>query len=251
MQKLSVVIITHNEEENILRCLTSVKDLADEIVVVDSLSTDRTAEICRSFGCNVVTHPFEGYGQQKQFAVDQAGNDWILSLDADEVVTEELKQEIRNLMKHETFPCDGYQIPRSLFYMGKVLRYSGTGNELLLRLFNRTKGRFTVVKVHEGIEVNGSISRLNGRIIHYSYRDLSHHLQKINTYTTQAAEGYISRGKSFSKAWVVFKFPVSFFVFYIIRRGILDGYPGFLWSVFAALYGSLKVAKTIEMQKKK
>lgn len=251
MQKLSVVIITQNEEENILRCLTSVKGLADEIVVVDSLSTDRTAEICRSFGCKVITHPFEGYGQQKQFAVEQAGNDWILSLDADEVVTEELKQEIRNLMKHETVPSNGYQIPRSLFYMGKVLRYSGTANEILLRLFDRTKGRFTVVKVHERIEVSGSIGRLNGRIIHYSYRDLSHHLQKINTYTTRAAEGYISRGKSFSKAWVAFKFPVSFFVFYIIRLGILDGYPGFLWSVFAALYGSLKVAKTIEMQKKK
>jgi glycosyltransferase involved in cell wall biosynthesis len=251
MQKLSVVIITHNEEENILRCLASVKDLADEIVIVDSFSTDRTTEICRSSGCKVVTHAFEGYGQQKQFAVEQTSNNWILSLDAEEVVTEELKQEIKTLLNQASVSCSGYRIPFSLFYMGRILRHSGTGNEFHLRLFDRTNGRFTVVKVHEGIEVSGSIGTLNGRIIHYSYRDLSHHLQKINTYTTQAAEEYIHRGRSFSKVWVVFKFPVSFFVFYIIRLGILDGYPGFLWSFFAAFYGSLKVAKTIEMQKKK
>ncbi|MCX6244485.1 MAG: glycosyltransferase family 2 protein [Bacteroidetes bacterium] len=251
MQKLSVVIITHNEEENILRCLSSVKEIADEIVVVDSFSTDRTAEICRSQGCNVVSHAFEGYGQQKQFAVDQARNNWILSVDADEVVTEDLKLEIRKLLEKDSVSFSGYRIPFSLFYMGRILKHSGTGNEFHLRLFDRTKGRFTVVKVHEGIEVNGPLGTLKGRIIHYSYRDLSHHLQKIDTYTTQAAEGYASRGKSFSKIWVVFKFPVSFFVFYIIRLGILDGYPGFLWSFFAAFYGSLKVAKTIEMQKQK
>jgi len=251
MQQLSVIIITHNEEENILRCILSVKDLADEILVVDSFSSDRTVEICNASGCKVISHEFEGYGQQKQFGVEQAGNDWILSLDADEVVTDELKQEIRTLMQKEPIPHEGYQIPFSLFYMGRILRYSGTGNEFHLRLFDRTKGRFTVVKVHEGVEVNGPVGTLKGKIIHYSYRDLVHHLQKINTYTTQAAEGYTARGRTFSKAWVAFKFPVSFFVFYIIKLGILDGYPGFLWSFFAAFYGSMKVAKTIEMQEHK
>jgi hypothetical protein len=101
------------------------------------------------------------------------------------------------------------------------------------------------------VDVNGPVGMLKGKIIHYSYRDLSHHIQKTNTYTTQAAEGYIARGRRFSKAWVAFKFPVSFFVFYIIKLGILEGYPGFLWSFFAAFYGSMKVAKTIEMQEKK
>jgi hypothetical protein len=162
-----------------------------------------------------------------------------------------LKQEIRILLQKETIPHGGYQIPFSLFYMGRILRYSGTGNEFHLRLFNRTKGRFRFVAVHESVEVTGQVGMLKGKIIHYSYRDLFHHLQKINTYTTQAAVGYFSGGRKFSKAWVVFKFPVSFFVFYIIRLGILDGYPGFLWSFFAAFYGSVKVAKTIEMQEKK
>ncbi len=248
MQQLSVVIITYNEEENILRCIHSVKDLADEILIVDSFSADHTVEICNSSGCKVILHPFEGYGQQKQFGVDQAGNNWILSLDADEVVTDELKQEIRTLMQQEAIPHGGYKIPFSLFYMGRIFRHKETDN---LRFFDRTKGRFRFVKVHEGVDVNGPVGTLKGKIIHYSYRDLSHHIQKTNTYTTQAAEGYIARGRTFSKAWVALKFPVSFFIFYIIKLGILEGYPGFLWSFFAAFYGSMKVAKTIEMQEKK
>ena len=248
MQQLSVVIITYNEEENILRCIHSVKDLADEILIVDSFSTDHTVEICNSSACKVFLHPFEGYGQQKQFGVDQASNNWILSLDADEVITDELKQEIRTLLQQETIPCGGYQIPFYLFYMGRILRHTRGRN---LRLFDRTKGRFRYVKVHESVDVNGPVGMLKEKIIHYSYRDLSHHIQKINTYTTRAAEGYIARGRTFSKAWVAFKFPIGFFIFYIIKLGILEGYPGFLWSFFAAFYGSVKVAKTIEMHEKK
>jgi glycosyltransferase involved in cell wall biosynthesis len=248
MRKLSVVIITYNEEGNILRCINSVKDLADEIVVVDSFSTDRTVEICNSSGCRVFLHQFEGYGQQKQFGVDQAVNDWILSLDADEEVTNELKQEIRTLLQKKVIPHGGYYIPFAFCYMGRVLRHVGVGN---LRLFDRTRGRFRIVAVHESVDMDGSIGKLKGKVIHYSYRDLSHHLQKLNTYTTQAAEGYIANGKTFSKVWVGFKFPITFFVFYFIRLGIINGYRGFLWSFFAAFYGSLKVAKTIEMQEKK
>ena len=251
MQQLSVVIITYNEEEKILRCIDSIRDLAQEILVVDSFSTDRTVEICKSAGCRVISRQFEGYGQQKQYGVEQAGNNWILSLDADELVTEELKIEVRGLMENEQIRDAGYEIPFSLFYMGRILRFSGTGNEFHLRLFDRTKGRFTEVKVHEGVTITGPVGTLKGKIIHYSYRDLFHHLQKINTYTTQAAEGYAARGKRYSKAWAACKFPVSFFVFYILKLGILDGYPGFLWSFFAAFYGSVKVAKTIEMQEKK
>jgi len=247
MQNLSVVVITFNEEANILRCINSVKGLADEILVVDSQSTDRTVEISRNAGCRVIIHPFEGYGQQKQFGVDQANNDWILSIDADEEVTPELKDEIKILLNAD-IPNDGYNIAITLLYMGKILR--NTGNNYL-RLFNRTKGKFRFVKVHEKVDLEGSVGRLKSKILHYSYRDLAHHLQKINTYTTQAAEGYTEKGRRFSKPWVAFKFPITFFVYYFIRLGILDGYPGFLWAFFAAFYGSIKVAKTIEIQEKK
>ncbi len=251
MNKLSVVIITFNEAQNILRCIDSVAAFADEVVVVDSLSTDETVALSESKGCRVTRHAFEGYGQQKQFATDLAKNNWVLSIDADEVVSEELRSEITTLLAKESIPEAGFDIPFSLFYLGKILKFSGVGKEFHLRLFDKNRGCFTKAEVHEGIEVKGPVGKLEGKMIHYSYRDLAHHLQKINTYTTQAAEGYSRKGRRFSKPWVAFKFPVSFFVFYIIRLGILDGYPGFMWSFLAAFYGSYKVAKTIELQEKK
>ena len=202
MPKLTVVIITHNEERNILRCLESVKPVADEIVVVDSMSADHTAEICREFGCKVFFREFDGYGTQKQFAVNQASNDWVLSIDADEVLSQELQREINRMFqdptKSEIQHC-AFLIPFSLHYMGRILKHSGVGNEVHLRLFNRTGGRFTTVPVHEGVEVQGSTGKLNGRIIHYSYRDISHHVEKINTYTSQAADGYRKNSRSFFK----------------------------------------------------
>jgi glycosyltransferase involved in cell wall biosynthesis len=263
MPKLSVVIIVWNEAYNILRCLESVKPVADEIVVIDAMSTDNTAGICRAFGCRVYQREFDGYGTQKQFAVDMATHDWVFSIDADEVVSEELRIELAGIFgplgnkvtgtasegTGKSMPA-GFNIPFSLFFMGKLLRYSGVGKEIHLRLFNRARGGFTRVPVHEGIEVTGPVVQLKGRIIHYSYRDISHHLGKINTYTSQAAEGYGKQGRSFSKIWVVLKFPLSFFSFYIIKRGFLDGYPGFMWSFLAAVYATLKIAKTLELKRK-
>jgi glycosyltransferase involved in cell wall biosynthesis len=252
MPKLSVVIITLNEASNILRTLESVKPFADEIVVVDSMSADLTADLCREFGCTVYQREFDGYGTQKQFAVDQASNDWIFSVDADEVVTEELQKEIIALFT--AMPDTGfsglhhpaYLIPRSLHFMGRILRFSGVGKELLLRLFDRNKGGFTTVAVHEEIVVKGSSGTLRGQLIHYSYKNISDHLEKINSYTSLAAEDNAKRGRVFSKFRVALKFPAVFFTFYMLKGGFLDGYPGFMWSLLAAVYASLKVAKTIE-----
>lgn len=256
---LSVTIIVKNEEKNILRCLESVKPVAGEIIVVDSMSTDQTASICRSFGCRVFQREFDGYGSQKQFAVDQATNDWILSIDADEVISDELRRELIamfGLQSHKVTESElaistspsGYRIPFSLCFMGRIMKHSGVGNEFHLRLFDRRKGRFTTVPVHEGIEITGNTSELKGRIIHYSYRDISHHLGKINIYTSQAADGNLSRGKSYPRIWVGLKFPFSFFSFYFLKGGILDGYPGFMWSFMAAVYATLKIAKTVELK---
>jgi len=253
MPRISVVIITLNEENNILRCLESVKPFADEIIVVDSMSTDNTIKICTDFGCKVHHREFTGYSSQKQFAVDQAVNDWVFSIDADEVVSAELQKEILEIFsEHANTGMAGpeqpaaYRFRRSLHFMGKLMHFSGVRNEYHIRLFNRKKGGFKPVTVHEAIEVTGYTGTLSGRFIHYSYRDISHHLEKINTYTSLAAEGNKKRGKSFSKIWVALKFPVSFFSFYFIKLGFLDGYPGFMWSFLAAVYSSLKIAKTIE-----
>jgi len=256
MPKLSVTIITFNEEANILRTLESVKPVADEIVVVDSMSTDQTLTICREFGCRVVQREFDGYGTQKQFAVDQASNDWVFSIDADEVVTKELQKEIiamfagKNGAVSTVLHHPGYRIPRALFFMGRLMRHSAAGKEFILRIFDRTKGRFTTVAVHERIEVNGSAGMLHGRLIHYSDRDISHHLEKSNTYTSLAAREYHDQGKSFSKTWAALKFPTSFISFYFVKRGFLDGYQGFMWSFLAAVSATLKVAKTIEQNRK-
>ena len=252
MPELSVVIITFNEEANILRTLESVRPFADEIVVVDSMSSDRTASICKDFGCRVYEREFDGYGTQKQFAVDQSSNDWVFSIDADEVVTEELQREIKAMFAGKKVPGlpapehPAYRVPRCLHFMGRVLRHSGVGREYLLRLFDRTKGGFTRVAVHEEIKVEGTSGILRGSLIHYSYRNISHHLDKINNYTSLAASDYAKNGRTFSRLWVALKFPVSFFSFYVIKGGFLDGYPGFMWSFLAAVYGSLKIAKTIE-----
>jgi glycosyltransferase involved in cell wall biosynthesis len=248
MANLSVVIIAHNEEEIIRRCLDSVKSVAEEIVVIDSMSSDRTAEICRSFGCRVFSRVFDGYGTQKQFAVDQAAHDWVLSIDADEVLTPELQEEMLILMA-DPGEAAGFEIPFALFYMGRLLRFGGVGHEKHLRLFNRKHGRFTTVPVHEGIQTEGKTGRLHGKIHHYSYRSISHQLQKIDTYSTQGAKANAAKGRSFLKCQVFLKFKFTFLAIYLLKGGIFDGYPGFMWAYTNALYSSLKVAKTIEMKK--
>ncbi len=244
----SVAIITLNERENITRAVTSALAVSDDIVVVDSMSADGTAEICRGLGCRVFERPFDGYGSTKQFAVDQALNDWVLVLDADEVLTPGLQAELNQLFAGGATPSgfDGYRIPRSLHFMERVMKHSGTGREMLLRLFDRRKGAFTKAAVHEEILVDGPVGTLAGGLLHYSYRDIRHHLEKINHYSTLAAEDYVRKGRRFGKAWVAVKFPATFFTFYILKGGILDGYPGFMWSFLAGVYASLKVAKTIE-----
>jgi len=250
MPGISAVIIAKNEEDKIRRCLDSLKSFASEIVVVDSMSEDHTADICRDSGCRVFQREFDGYGNQKQFAVDKAVNDWVLSVDADEVLSSELQQELAGFAAKREPPFDAYKIPFSLVYMGRILKHSGVGHETHLRLFNRNKGRFTTYPVHEGIVTSGSTGRLKNRILHYSYRDIRHHIEKINIYTSQAAEGLVKKGKKYNPLAVAIKFPLSFFTFYVIRGGLLDGYPGFVWSYLAAVYATLKVAKTAELYKK-
>ena len=250
MPPISAIIITKNEEDKIRRCIESLKSFAAEVVVVDSMSSDRTAELCQESGCRVFRREFDGYGNQKQFAAAQAVNDWVLSVDADEVLTPELQEELAGITAAGELPFDAYAIPFSLVYMGKVLKHSGVGNETHLRLFNRNKGRFTASAVHEGIVTSGTIGKLKNRILHYSYKDISHHLEKINIYTSQAAEGLVRKGKRYSHFVIACKFPLSFLTFYIIKGGILDGYPGFVWSYLAAFYTTIKIAKTAELQKR-
>ena len=250
MTGLTVTIITYNEEKNIGRCLDAIRGLTDEILVVDSFSTDNTVGICESYGCQIIQRKFTGFSDQKQFAVDQAKNDWILILDADEVVSDELKKEIALILHQDRIPFSGYEICFALFYMGRIMHHSGVGNEHKVRIFNRKYGAFEFAVVHEKLKMTGPVGRVKGKIIHNSYADLYHHVDKTNRYTSLAATINYDQGKKYSKLWVFFKFPISFMIYYFIKGGILDSYPGFMWSLLAAFSTTIKIAKTIEMKEK-
>ncbi len=250
MDGLTVIIITYEEEKNIGKCLEALQGLADEILVVDSFSKDKTVEICKSYRCSVIQRKFIGFADQKQFAVDEAKNDWILSVDADEVITNELKIEIADLLRQDKLPYQGYNIRISLFYLGKILNHSGVRSDRKLRLFNRKHGKFEFAEVHEHFKLTGPVGRLKGRIIHYSYNDIHHHITKLNQYTSVAAAQDNKKGKRYSSLWCMFKFPFTFILFFFFKGGFRDGFPGFVWSFFATVYTTVRIAKTIELTKK-
>ena len=225
---LSVTIITLNEEANIRSCLESVK-WADEIVVADSGSTDRTCQICGEYGCRVFNHEWEGYAGQKNFALGQATGDWILSLDADEEVTPDLAAEIRTAVEPD---ADAYFMPRSNQFLGKWMRHGGWYPDQQLRLFRRGSGEFKAVPLHEHIVLSeGALTgRLVNPLLHYTYPTVSDFIEKADRYTTIEAAALIKEGRApksliFS---IVLAFPVKFAEVYFYKGGWLDGLHGFV-----------------------
>lgn len=246
MNKLSIVIITLNEEYNIRKCLESVKEIADEIVVLDSFSTDKTEEICLQYeNLTFFRNKFENYGVQKQLVVDKATNDWVLSIDADEILSLELIDELTNFKKDKA-DFEAYNIGFQTFYQGKILKYS-LSKEKHLRLFNKKFCKFSDSKVHEKIIVDGNIGLLGNKIIHNSYRNLQHHLEKANKYTSLFAEESVKKNKSCCKFKVITRFGLRFFSLYFIKLGFLDGYSGFIWAIMGSYYSFLKYAKLYEL----
>jgi glycosyltransferase involved in cell wall biosynthesis len=242
-EKISCIIITLNEEENIRRSLTAVK-WCEEIIVVDCGSDDKTIDICSEFGCNVYNKDFHGYGEQKRYAVSLAKNDWILNIDADEVVSDELKGEIENIFSAETIDCNGFALPRMLIFLGKKFIYGKESKEYYIRLFNKNFGNFSKDKVHEKVELNGKVKKLNWPFYHYSYKNIEQYFKKFNSYTTDAATALYKSGKYGRKPLViVLGFPIYFFKNYFINRNFLNGIPGFLWALFSSLYPVIKYFK--------
>jgi len=247
MNKLSVVIITYNEASNIGKCLDSVKNLVDEVIVVDSFSTDGTREICNNFGqVTFIEHPFVNFGLQKQFAIEQSTNDWVLSLDADEQLSSKLAEEIQGL-KLNAPSFMAYNIRRSTLYQGRMLRFCGMHSEKHLRLFNKKAGRFPDAKVHEKFLTDCPSGTLKNKMIHQPYRDLAHHLEKINSYTSLFAEAK-AQAKQYSRLGVIFKCFLRFLTIYFVKLAILDGYAGFVWAMMGSYYSFLKYAKIYELK---
>lgn len=245
-KNISATIITYNEEDNIENCLLSIENCVDEIIVVDSYSTDRTKEICQQHkNVRFLEHTFLNYSEQKQFATDQASNEWILSIDADERLTPSLEDEIKSLELNDG-NISAYYINRKTAYLGKVLKHGGIATEKILRLFNKKRGHFADVKVHEYVETNGKSENLKGYIVHDPYKNLSHHLGKIDKYTTLWAADRYERGEHCSGLKVLSKGACRLGIM-MIKMAFLDGYPGMVWSLMSAYYAFLKYAKLHEM----
>ncbi|MDC1403997.1 glycosyltransferase family 2 protein, partial [Crocinitomicaceae bacterium] len=193
--KLSAVIITYNEERNIERCLTSLQDVADEIVVIDSFSKDRTEEICKSFGVTFIQNPFEGHIQQKNFAIQSATNDWILSLDADEALTPELQENIVKVKENQEF--NGYKMNRLTNYCGHWVKYCGWYPDTKTRFINRNFGKWEGVNPHDRLDLKKgeSVGFLKGDILHYSYYTQEDHLKQIEYFGDIAAKELFQSGE--------------------------------------------------------
>lgn len=247
MSTLSVVIITRNEERNIERCLESVA-FADEIIVVDSDSTDRTVEIARGRGATVIHNEFVGYGPAKQAGVDRATKEWVLSIDADEALSPQLAEEMKAVIDAES-SSDGYFVPRCTNFLGRWIRYSNWYPDFVLRLFKRTRGKLDGAVVHEKIVVEGSIGKLRHDLLHYSYPTMEEYVRKFNIYTTMGAEEAHKSGCP-SGWWAMTAKPFAAFIrHYIIKQGFRDGLEGFLISVLSSGAVLVKYAKLRHLNK--
>jgi glycosyltransferase involved in cell wall biosynthesis len=244
MQEISTTVITHNEERNIRRCLESVKPFSAEIVVVDSGSTDRTVDICREYTPHVFTNEWPGYGRQKQLAMEKTTCPWVFSIDADEEVSPGLCEEIRTL----DFGKPGYEMPRRVWYLNRWVNHSGWYPGYILRLFHRESGRFTDEIVHESVRVDGRVGRLKNDLYHYSYRDVSHHIEKVNEFTTLTARKMYEEGRRDGAIKVALYPFFEFLKVYLVKRGFLDGLAGLTISSLHAYYVFLKYAKLYEMK---
>lgn len=251
--KISACIITFNEEKNIRKAIESVS-WADEILLIDSNSTDKTREIAESLGAKVILQDWLGFSRQKQLAVERANNDWIFSLDADERVSEKLKSEILQLKSlPEKSLADGYKIPRLSFYMNCPVRHGGWYPDWQLRLFNRKKGKWKDVLIHESVEMqkDAKIEKLKGNLLHYSVENAAYHHRQIGErYAPLAAEQMFERGKKTSRLKIATAGFTAFFQTYILKAGFLDGFAGFCIARFAAHHAFLKHLLLWEKQNK-
>ncbi len=248
---LSIVIITYNEEHNIRRCLESVQGVGNEILVVDSGSLDGTADICRELGATVIEQDFLGYIEQKNFATSKAKNDWVLSLDADEALTPELKSSILKLFPQPG--ADGYTMNRLTNYCGAWVRHGGWYPDVKLRLYNRNAGQWTGINPHDRFRLNlgSKMLHLQGDILHYSYASLSDHLKQIDRFSTIGAISLLNQGKHSSIAKILYKPLARFLRHYVIKAGFLDGLTGYTIALNSAHAVFLKYLRLYYLQKDK
>lgn len=245
---ISACIITFNEEKRLPRCLHSLS-FVDEIIILDSYSRDGTVQIAKKYGAKIYQRNFTGYVDQKNHAIQLASFEWILVIDADEVVTDNLKNEIIEIIKNRKVVNYAYKIPRITYYLGKWIKHSGWYPDYTSRLFQNGTSEFKGGKVHERLCVNGKTGKLKNRLEHYSYQNISQHLLRIEEYSTLIAMDKHENGEKASVPWAVAKSITKFVITYFLKFGFLDGSAGLVISVMAGYYNFLKYAKLWELQR--
>lgn len=251
MPQFSVVIITFNEERNIGRCLKSLEEVADEIVVVDSFSTDKTAEICQDFPVKFIQKEWMGYSSAKNFANSLANNDYILSIDADEALSDELKKSILELKKSDNL-FDAYRFNRLANYCGSWIHHCSWYPDIKLRLWNRHKGQWEG-EIHEEIKMKSSAKAgfIKGDLLHFSYYSIEQHIRQVNNFTDLAAKAAFEKGKKAGCLKILFSPFIKFTRDYFLKLGFLDGYAGFVICRISAHATFLKYAKLRQLNKNK
>ncbi|MEW6026669.1 MAG: glycosyltransferase family 2 protein [Planctomycetota bacterium] len=260
---ISVCIICFNEQDNISRCLESVKwvkDKGGEIVVVDSFSADKTLEIVREYTDRVFQNKWPGFVNQKNYALSLAQNEWILSIDADEVISDRLRDEIINtfypskadVSTESLAKVDGYWMKRHTFYLGRWINHGGWYPDSKIRLFRKSKAKWGGLDPHDRIimENDARVGNLNGDIIHYTYKNISHQIKTVDRFSDASSEALMKEGKTFCLCNLLFRPPIKFIETYLFKLGFLDGLPGLIISVSSAYYVFVKYAKMWEKQRK-
>ncbi len=250
--RISGVIITYNEENNIERCLKSLEGIVDEIVVVDSFSTDRTKEICLSYNVKFSVNKFEGHIQQKNHAMSLASNNMILSLDADEALSEELRKSILQLKLNSHSDEKAFSFNRLTSYCGQWIYHCGWYPDKKIRLWNRTIGKWGGVNPHDKVEIadNANSKHVKGDILHYSFESISSHVQTANNFSTIAAKAAFERGKKANLVLHIILNPIFTFVSkYFLKLGFLDGFNGFVICYLSAVSNFLKYSKLRQLNK--
>ncbi|MCX7975020.1 MAG: glycosyltransferase family 2 protein [Candidatus Aminicenantes bacterium] len=244
--KISAVIITHNEEERLPAALQSLEGVVSEIIVVDSFSTDGTVKIAHRFGCRVFEREWSNYADQKNYGNSQANYPWILSLDADERLSPELREEIISLLPTEP-DCVGFSMPRQVFYLGRWIRHGGWYPDRRVRLFRRDKAHWEGEFVHEKLVIEGEIRKLRGNLLHFTYRNITDHMRRINLFSELGAKKLYAQRKKCRWYHLAFLPPLRFLRNYLFLGGFLDGFPGLIIAVLSSYALFARYAKLKEI----
>lgn len=245
---LSVCIIAQDAESQLEACVRSVP-FAREVVVLDGGSCDRTMDLARSLGARVEQRPFDGFVSQKNAALSHARCDWVLSLDADERISEPLQHEITALFQGGAPAAAGYDMPRRAYHLGRWIRGGGWYPDHKLRLFRRDRGRFGGEDPHDRVLVDGPVGRLHGDILHYPYQDLFDHITRMDRYTSRAAHASLAQGRRLPLLRMLAQPPLRFLKAYLLRGGFRDGRAGFVLACMASMYELMRYAKLWELQR--